>query len=126
MDGSSMRAGAVAAVRRIRNPVALTRRILEDGRRGGADVQGRVAAATSTGGMFGEPPGRVGDTPLIGRGTCPDPAGAASCTGTGERIIRVVMGKYAVDQIHGRASPQAAARRAVMRLQHATGPRAVR
>lgn len=32
MDGASLRAGAVAAVRRIRNPISLARRMLEDGR----------------------------------------------------------------------------------------------
>ena len=53
------------------------------------DSQGRLAAATSTAGVFGKLPGRVGDTPLIGAGTWADDATAVSCTGQGEYFIRV-------------------------------------
>lgn len=53
------------------------------------DAQGRMAAATSTAGVFGKLPGRVGDTPLIGAGTWADGAAAVSCTGQGEYFIRV-------------------------------------
>lgn len=52
------------------------------------DLHGNLAAATSTGGVFGKPPGRVGDTPLIGAGTWADRQVAISCTGTGEKFIR--------------------------------------
>jgi L-asparaginase / beta-aspartyl-peptidase len=52
------------------------------------DVHGNLAAATSTGGVFGKPPGRVGDTPLIGAGTWADQEVAISCTGTGEKFVR--------------------------------------
>lgn len=52
------------------------------------DVDGRLAAATSTGGTFGKLEGRVGDTPLIGPGTWADDRIAVSCTGIGEHIIR--------------------------------------
>ena len=56
------------------------------------DAQGRVAAATSTGGSAGKHPGRIGDTPLIAAGTWADDATAAiSCTGDGEAIIRVAL-----------------------------------
>jgi isoaspartyl peptidase/L-asparaginase-like protein (Ntn-hydrolase superfamily) len=51
----------------------------------GAD--GVLAAATSTGGVFGKLEGRVGDTPLIGAGTWADEYVAASCTGLGEYFI---------------------------------------
>ena len=51
------------------------------------DVNGRLAAATSTGGVFGKLEGRVGDTPLIGSGTWADEHVAASCTGLGEYFI---------------------------------------
>ena len=54
------------------------------------DAQGRVAAATSTGGMTGKPVGRVGDTPIIGAGTWADRDIAVSCTGVGEAFIRTV------------------------------------
>lgn len=51
------------------------------------DADGRLAAATSTGGVFGKLEGRVGDTPLIGSGTWADEFVAASCTGLGEYFI---------------------------------------
>ncbi len=51
------------------------------------DVHGRLASATSTGGVFGKLEGRVGDTPLIGSGTWADEYVAASCTGLGEYFI---------------------------------------
>ena len=52
------------------------------------DRQGRLAAATSTGGTRGKLPGRVGDSPLIGAGTWADRNVAVSCTGIGEAFIR--------------------------------------
>lgn len=51
------------------------------------DAEGKLAAATSTGGVFGKLEGRVGDTPLIGAGTWADEFVAASCTGLGEYFI---------------------------------------
>ena len=52
------------------------------------DVQGRLAAATSTAGVFGKMPGRVGDTPIPAAGTWADGDAAVSCTGQGEYFIR--------------------------------------
>jgi isoaspartyl peptidase/L-asparaginase-like protein (Ntn-hydrolase superfamily) len=139
MDASVMRgrdraAGAVAAVRGIRNPVLAARAVLDEGRhvllvgepagqfaremgldtapeawlrtderqqgfvRVGTvgavarDRNGRLAAATSTGGTGGKHPGRVGDSPIIGAGTWADDATAAiSCTGDGEAIMRIAL-----------------------------------
>jgi beta-aspartyl-peptidase (threonine type) len=143
MDGTNRAAGAVAAVRGVRNPIRAARAVLEDGRhvllvgppaiefaataglafesetwfvtererlalvaikegdvtgaRGtvGAvarDANGRLAAATSTGGVSGQRLGRVGDSPLIGAGTWADDATVAvSCTGHGESIIRSAL-----------------------------------
>jgi isoaspartyl peptidase/L-asparaginase-like protein (Ntn-hydrolase superfamily) len=143
MDGTTRAAGAVAAVRGVRNPIRAARAVLEDGRhvllvgppavefaataglafesetwfvtererlalaalregdatgaRGtvGAvarDAEGRLAAATSTGGVSGQRLGRVGDSPLIGAGTWADDATVAvSCTGHGESIIRSAL-----------------------------------
>jgi beta-aspartyl-peptidase (threonine type) len=55
------------------------------------DVQGNVAAATSTGGITAKRWGRVGDSPLIGAGTYADNrAAAVSATGSGEFFIRAV------------------------------------
>lgn len=53
------------------------------------DTAGRLAAATSTGGIFGKMPGRVGDTPIIGAGCWADQRAAVSCTGLGEYFMRV-------------------------------------
>jgi L-asparaginase / beta-aspartyl-peptidase len=56
------------------------------------DVGGRVAAATSTGGMTGQADGRVGDSPLVGAGVyARDNVVAISCTGHGEAFIRGVV-----------------------------------
>jgi L-asparaginase / beta-aspartyl-peptidase len=53
------------------------------------DGDGNLAAATSTGGMTGKLPGRVGDSPIIGAGTYADNASCAvSATGHGEFFIR--------------------------------------
>lgn len=53
------------------------------------DREGRLAAATSTAGVFGKMPGRVGDTPIPAAGTWADEHAAVSCTGQGEYFIRV-------------------------------------
>ncbi|WP_254601173.1 isoaspartyl peptidase/L-asparaginase family protein [Caulobacter sp. S45] len=52
------------------------------------DACGRLAAGTSTGGVFGKLAGRVGDTPIPGAGVWADRAVAVSCTGQGEYFIR--------------------------------------
>ena len=158
MDGREMRAGAVASVRHVRNPVELARRVMEKSRhvllvgsgaeefaleerftlvpnhyfrtperveqlefeqRGnrvsdlvppsaqgtvtatgtvGAvalDVEGNLAAATSTGGMTNKRPGRVGDSPIIGAGTyAKNGVCAVSATGHGEYFIRAVAAHH--------------------------------
>jgi L-asparaginase / beta-aspartyl-peptidase len=56
------------------------------------DVNGNLAAATSTGGMTNKKHGRIGDTPLIGAGTyANNNTCAVSCTGHGEFFIRSVV-----------------------------------
>ena len=56
------------------------------------DAQGRLAAATSTGGMVNQSEGRVGDTPIVGAGTyARDGVVAVSCTGEGEAFIKGVV-----------------------------------
>ena len=156
MTSDGLRAGAVAAVSGIKNPVRLARKIMEDGRHvmlagDGAllfarqigfpevapesliiereknrwdskhgtvgcvafDSTGRLAAATSTGGIFAKLPGRVGDSPLIGCGTYADRFGAASCTGHGEEIIRLVLAKTAILDLAAEVAPDAAAAKAI-------------
>jgi len=56
------------------------------------DMDGNLAAATSTGGMTNKRFGRIGDTPIIGAGTYANNATCAvSCTGHGEFFIRSVV-----------------------------------
>jgi beta-aspartyl-peptidase (threonine type) len=52
------------------------------------DRQGRLAAATSTGGLTGKQFGRVGDSPIVGAGTYANAYAAVSGPGTGEQFIR--------------------------------------
>lgn len=52
------------------------------------DGQGRIAAATSTGGMTNKKWARVGDSPVIGAGTWADERCGVSGTGWGEFFIR--------------------------------------
>lgn len=78
------------------------------------DRHGTVAAATSTGGLVGKLPGRVGDSALIGCGTYADSTiGGASCTGDGEAIIRVVLARRALDYLKEADDPVYAAQVAV-------------
>jgi len=164
MEGNSLRAGAVAAVQGIKNPIQLARRVMEDGRHvllvgEGAqlfarqigfpecspdsliveaerkrwrekhgtvgavalDNAGKIAVATSTGGIFNKFPGRVGDSPLPGCGTYADEYGGVSCTGHGEAIIRIVLAKSTLDLLEAGADPQSAANQAVMLLAEKTG-----
>ncbi|MDR2502946.1 MAG: isoaspartyl peptidase/L-asparaginase [Deltaproteobacteria bacterium] len=57
------------------------------------DKKGRLAAATSTGGMTNKLPGRVGDSPIIGAGCYADDLTAISCTGTGEAFMRLCLAR---------------------------------
>jgi beta-aspartyl-peptidase (threonine type) len=54
------------------------------------DRMSNLAAGTSTGGMQGKVPGRVGDSPIIGAGTyASNQSCAVSATGSGEYFIRL-------------------------------------
>jgi L-asparaginase / beta-aspartyl-peptidase len=56
------------------------------------DAGGHVAAATSTGGMLGKAPGRIGDSPIVGAGTFAwDRTCAVSGTGDGEMFLRLCL-----------------------------------
>ncbi len=58
------------------------------------DVKGNIAAGTSTGGMQGKMPGRVGDSPIIGAGTyASNHSCAVSATGSGEYFIRLTVAR---------------------------------
>jgi beta-aspartyl-peptidase (threonine type) len=75
------------------------------------DAAGRVAAATSTGGMMLKRRGRVGDTAVIGAGTyADDAAGAVSCTGVGEAFMKALGAKQAVEAMRAGRAPAEVAR----------------
>ncbi|HEU0036993.1 MAG TPA: isoaspartyl peptidase/L-asparaginase [Kofleriaceae bacterium] len=57
------------------------------------DRAGKLAAATSTGGISGKRRGRVGDSPIPGAGTWADRRCAISATGDGEAILRVALAR---------------------------------
>jgi beta-aspartyl-peptidase (threonine type) len=81
------------------------------------DASGRLAAATSTGGIPWKRPGRVGDTPLPGAGTWADAGvGAASATGHGESIIRALVARLALELLAKGCGPGAAVRGALAEL----------
>ena len=174
MEAATLRAGAVAGLRRVKNPIRAARAVLEkcphmmlisegaeqfisqhgvalcdpeelispaereawlvcskdahaaEHHRGheqgtvGAvaiDQQGRLFAATSTGGTCCKLPGRVGDAPLIGSGCYADAeTGGVSSTGYGEAIMRVVMAKTATDFLRPRSSSPTRAAQAAVQL----------
>jgi L-asparaginase / beta-aspartyl-peptidase len=184
MDGSTLRAGGVGCVERLRNPVRVARKILsesphvyfvaegaerfaaehgvplcsnddliipreverlreyqaelaqsgsqQDGRDlfdSGAhhpaishdtvgavalDCNGNIAAATSTGGTLNKAPGRLGDSSLIGCGCYADnESAAASTTGWGEPIMKLVLAKWTADRIAAGNLPEWSAKEAM-------------
>jgi len=81
------------------------------------DRFGNLAAGTSTGGTLSKAPGRVGDSSLIGCGCYADNESAAvSLTGWGEPIMKLVLGKWAVDRVAAGAAPEQAASDAIAYL----------
>jgi len=78
-------------LRELRNALGKRQRDAAEGTVGAVarDRDGNLAAATSTGGMTGKTPGRVGDSPIIGAGTYADnQTCAVSATGHGEFFMR--------------------------------------
>jgi L-asparaginase / beta-aspartyl-peptidase len=87
------------------------------------DSRGILAAATSTGGVSGKLPGRVGDSAILGAGVFADVPGAASATGQGEAIMKVALCREAINALsHG--DPQDVARRAIADCAAQTGGKA--
>lgn len=81
------------------------------------DRDGNLAAATSTGGTLNKAPGRLGDSSLIGCGCYADSTtGAASLTGWGEPIMKLVLAKWAADRVATGNLPEWAAAEAIDHL----------
>lgn len=166
MTGHDLGFGAVAAIRRVRNPVLVARLVME--RSGHAllvgegavrfarehgcgdydpvtvdargawlraralqglgtvgavavDREGRLAAATSTGGTLLKLPGRVGDTPLPGAGTYATQDAAVSATGKGELMMRVLAAKTICDLAGGGLLVQDAVNRVLTAMRDTVG-----
>ena len=82
------------------------------------DRNGDIAAATSTGGTLNKAPGRLGDSSLIGCGCYADNASAAaSTTGWGEPIMKLVLAKWSADRVSAGNAPEWVAQEAMNYLQ---------
>src|SRR3989449_11224501 len=78
------------------------------------DRDGNIAAATSTGGTLNKAPGRLGDSSLIGCGCYADnESAAASTTGWGEPIMKLVLAKWSADRVSAGNAPQWVAKEAM-------------
>ena len=81
------------------------------------DKEGNLSGACTTSGMAFKMHGRVGDSPIIGAGLYVDnEIGAATSTGVGEEVIRVVGCHLVVELMRQGKSPQDACRLAVERI----------
>jgi L-asparaginase / beta-aspartyl-peptidase len=82
------------------------------------DRDGNIAAATSTGGTLNKAPGRLGDSSLIGCGCYADNhTAAASTTGWGEPIMKLVLAKWAADRVASGSLPEWVAKEAINYLE---------
>ena len=81
------------------------------------DRAGNIAASTSTGGTLNKAPGRLGDSSLIGCGCYADNlSAAASTTGRGEPIMKLVLAKWAADRVESGSLPEWVAQEAMNHL----------
>lgn len=88
----------------------------------GIDENGDIAGLTTTSGLFGKIPGRIGDSPIIGAGIYVDNAvGAAGATGRGEEVIRTCGSFLVVEFMRQGMSPQAACEAVCKRIVELNG-----
>jgi N4-(beta-N-acetylglucosaminyl)-L-asparaginase len=81
------------------------------------DAAGDLSGACTTSGIAYKMHGRVGDSPIIGAGLCVDnEVGAATCTGLGEAVVRVVAAHVITEQMRAGVHPEAACREAIERI----------
>ena len=85
------------------------------------DHRGRLAAATSTGGVVRKRSGRVGDSPIPGAGTWADREIAVSATGDGEAILRVALARTIAAYAAGGMTVREASIAALTELRRITG-----
>lgn len=81
------------------------------------DEHGNLSGACTTSGMAFKMHGRIGDSPIIGAGLFVDnEVGAATATGHGEEVVRVVGSHLVVELMRNGLSPQEACEEAVKRI----------
>ncbi len=81
------------------------------------DAAGNFGGACTTSGMAYKIHGRVGDSPVIGAGLYVDnEIGAATATGVGEEVIRIVGAHLIVELMRQGYSPEAACKEGVERI----------
>ena len=88
------------------------------------DSKGRIAATSSTGGISKKKPGRVGDSPVMGSGAYANSQCAASATGYGEHIMRVVLSKMVTLYVEEGIDPMKAAQKGIEMFEKTTGSEA--
>lgn len=85
------------------------------------DIRGNLAAGTSTGGLDGVHPGRVGDSPIPGCGLyAENGVGGVSFSGEGESILRLALAGRLMRDMET-SGPAAAARRAIGQMPRVGG-----
>jgi L-asparaginase / beta-aspartyl-peptidase len=77
-------------------------------------ADGDVAAASSTGGLLGKRPGRVGDSAVVGAGLFADRGAAALCSGVGEAAVELMLARWATERLRTAGEPACAAEDAVV------------
>lgn len=81
------------------------------------DANGDLSGACTTSGMAYKMHGRIGDSPIIGAGLYVDnEVGAATATGVGEEVVRIVGCHLVVELMRQGRSPQQACEEAVARI----------
>jgi N4-(beta-N-acetylglucosaminyl)-L-asparaginase len=81
------------------------------------DASGNLSGACTTSGLAFKMHGRVGDSPVIGAGLFVDnEAGAATSTGVGEEVIRIVGSHLVVEYMRLGLEPREACKKAVQRI----------
>lgn len=81
------------------------------------DANGNLSGACTTSGMAYKMHGRIGDSPIIGAGLYVDnEVGAATATGVGEEVVRIVGCHLVVELMRQGRSPQEACQEAVARI----------
>ncbi|MDQ4143743.1 MAG: isoaspartyl peptidase/L-asparaginase [Actinomycetota bacterium] len=81
------------------------------------DSQGRLAAGSSTGGVFGKLRGRVGDAPVFGAGFYADQAVAVVGTGVGEAFLLTLACRQVADLVERGADVEDACAEVIGRIQ---------